>query len=133
MLDHEFPATMPADGDTTPSNSGAEAIPVTPREPPPNLWPDHLGGQVPARLPAARTPVGSTAGGEIIRCQVHHLIREILNDSTVKEDVRLGLLRNLAEHPGNPEQTREGLGRARGRRGPGTGWTGVHPPSDAGL
>jgi hypothetical protein len=45
------------------------------------------------------TPV---SGGWIIRRQVRCLISEVLSDTIVDEEARLGLLRHLAEHPSHP-------------------------------
>jgi hypothetical protein len=47
--------------------------------------------------------VTSQSGGWIIRRQVQCLISEVLGATGVDEEARLGLLRHLAEHPGNPE------------------------------
>jgi hypothetical protein len=43
------------------------------------------------------------SGGWIIRRQVWCLINEVLSDMSIDEEARLGLLRHLAEYPGNPE------------------------------
>jgi hypothetical protein len=48
-------------------------------------------------------PMTPASGGWIIRRQVQCLIGEVLTDMTVDE-ARLGLLRHLAEYPGNPER-----------------------------
>jgi hypothetical protein len=44
------------------------------------------------------------SGGWIIRRQVRCLIGDLLGDAGVDEQVRLALLRHLAEHPGDPER-----------------------------
>lgn len=42
-------------------------------------------------------------GREIIRRQVQCLILDLLSDADMEEEMRLGLLRHISEHPGNPE------------------------------
>ena len=56
---------------------------------------------VPPR-PGRQVSPGTSRGG-IIRCQVALLIREVLADPLVREEIRCGLARRLSEYPGEPE------------------------------
>jgi hypothetical protein len=49
-------------------------------------------------------PMPPASGGWILRRQVWCLISEVLSDVAVDEEARLGLLRHLVDHPGNPER-----------------------------
>jgi hypothetical protein len=61
------------------------------------------GGDTVLRLRADRKPALEASGGGIIRRQVLRLIREVLAEPDIEEEARSGLLRHLAQHPGDPE------------------------------
>lgn len=66
-----------------------------------------LDDELPVLTPGPRL-VGRQAwpgasGKGIIRPQLRCLIREVLSDPLVRDDVRCGLVRRLAEYPGEPE------------------------------
>ena len=52
---------------------------------------------------AQRGPEHASRGG-ILQRQLMRLIGEILGDESLNSEVRLRLLRHIAEHPGHPEQ-----------------------------
>jgi hypothetical protein len=99
MLKEELRATGPARRRAA-APAPMEANSVTPYA---SLEECDHGGDTALRLRADRKPALEAPGGCIIRRQVLRLIREVLADPDMKEEVRSGLLRHLAEHPGNPE------------------------------
>jgi hypothetical protein len=104
MLNHALPAPTPGQDSaeqgsssrglqetTTPAALPVAALPVTePRVVGRTLRPEAAG---------ATDALGS---GGIISRQVQRLILEILTDANTDEQVRLGLLRQMAAHPGDP-------------------------------
>ena len=74
----------------------------------PASQPSGRSASIPAPAPAAghtpqRGPQRAPQGG-ILQRQLMRLIGEILGDESLNSEVRLRLLRHVAEHPGHPEQ-----------------------------
>jgi hypothetical protein len=61
------------------------------------------GGDTDLRLRTERKLALEASGGGIIHRHVLRLIRQVLADPDIKGEARSGLLRQLAEHPGDPE------------------------------
>jgi hypothetical protein len=99
MLTDELRATGPARRRST-APTPMQANSVTPYA---SLEECGRGGDTALRLRADRKPALEAPVGGIIRRQVLRLIGEVLADPDIEEEVRSGLLRHLAEHPGDPE------------------------------
>jgi hypothetical protein len=98
MLRDELRATGPARRPST-ASAPTEANSVTPYA---SLKECGRGGDTALRLGADRKPAPVASGGGIFRGQVLRLIREVLADPDIEEEVRSGLLRHLAGHPRDP-------------------------------
>jgi hypothetical protein len=105
MLNHALPAPTPGQ-DSAEQGGSSRGLQD------PTTAPAALAVTEPRAVGLALRPVreatGATGatdaagGGGIISRQVQRLILEILTDSDTDEQVRLGLLRHMAAHPGDP-------------------------------
>ncbi|MFC9350408.1 hypothetical protein [Arthrobacter sp. NPDC057013] len=99
MPNHALPAPTPGQ-DSAEQGSGSRglqdptpaALPVTERR--------VVGLALRPVMEAAGAPDAAPSGGVISR-QIQRLILEILTDANTDEQVRLGLLRQMAAHPGD--------------------------------
>lgn len=66
--------------------------------------PPAVSGPAPAVGQAPLHGPDRASHGGILQRQLMRLIGEILGDESLNSEVRLRLLRHIAEHPGHPEQ-----------------------------
>jgi len=102
MLNHALPAPTPGQ-DSAEQGGSSRGLQD------PTTAPAALAVTEPRVVGLALRPVLEATGatdaagsGGIISRQVQRLILEILTDSDTDEQVRLGLLRHMAAHPGDP-------------------------------
>ena len=86
-----------------------------PHSPGDSHWQSHTSERLPAHQAAggpavpdpawvSHRPAQRAPQGGILQRQLMRLIGEILGDEGLRSDLRLSLLRHVAEHPGHPEQ-----------------------------
>jgi hypothetical protein len=102
MLNHALPAPTPGQGSAEQGSSprGLRDPTTTPAALP--VTEPRVDGQALHPVVEATGATDAALSGGIISRQVQRLILEILTDTHTDERVRLGLLRHMAAHPGDP-------------------------------